>query len=186
MSITEYCKAYFGAGMPEDNYPKCEFSVEDLEANRSGILAFLNTPSNSFSCKNDLRVFENEVKKIASMPQPSNVENKTTSNNTDNSGNQNTQDAKNESMYYSVLYHTWLTEADIEMGEKPENTDQNENQNTEAANAYKVYMDCYKDIILAKMTASEFIYSELSQIVRAHYKSYGGGVKKPENQSATS
>lgn len=181
MSITEYCKAYFGAGMPEDGYSKCEFGVEDLEANRSGILAFLNTPSNSFSCKNDLRALENEAKKIASAPQPSSTENKTTSNNTDNSGNQNTQDAKNESMYYSVLYHTWLTEAEIEMGEKPENADQNDNQNTELANAYKVYMDCYKDIILAKMTASEFIYSELSQIVRAHYKSYGGGVKKSEN-----
>lgn len=185
MSIVEYCKAYFGGSMPEENYAKCEFSTEDLEANRSGILTYLNSPTSSFSCKNDLKALENESRKIAAAVPQQNAQNNNASGNADTSNNQNSQNAKNESMYYSVLYHTWLTEADIEMGEKPENAEQNDSANAETANAYKVYMDCYKDIILAKMTASEFIYSELAQIVKAHYQSYGGKPKNSTTQQST-
>lgn len=183
MNVTEYCKLYYGASLPEDKYPKCEFKTQEIEVNKENIVKFLSTPNNAFSCKSDLDALENESKKIARS------ENIQQSQNTQATNNQTQQQTaqtttqqtntnpiaskpKNEG-YYSELYHTWFTEAEIEMADKPTEAEQyNQQQNTERAAAYKIYMDTYKDIILSKMTAAEFIYSELTQLINAHIKYY--------------
>lgn len=175
MTVVEYCKLYYGASLPEDKYPKCEFATQDIEVNKTNIIKFLNTPNNAFSCKNDLDALENESKKIArtdaiqNQQQPAqNTEQQST--NTTAAPAQQT--SKNEA-YYSELYQAWFTEAEIEMAEKDSAESEQNNQDVaDRATAYKIYMDTYKDIILSKMTAAEFIYSELSQIVNAHINYY--------------
>ena len=183
MSIVDFCKAYYGAGMPEDKFPKCEFTPKDMEANKNNIIRFLQT-ENIFSAKSDLQTLENESKKVyAKINQAVSSSNQKP---VDNSQKQPTgDDAKNES-YYSELYGTWFTEAEIEMGKDSEG---NENEsggnsgNTEEATAFRVYMETYKDVILAKMTASEFIVSELMQVMRAHvYSHMTAAQKKAEEE----
>ena len=177
MTVVEYAKLFYGASIPEDKYPKCEFSAEDLEVNKNNIIKFLNQPSNAFSCKNDLDALENESRKIARVfaQQPAQAAPKE---------GQPAETPKQESMYYSELYQKWFTEAEIEMAEKPAGEQSADGQvqqssaNNEQAKAYKVYMDCYKDIILAKMTAAEFIFNEFTQIINAHINYY-----KPKAQS---
>lgn len=182
ISIADYCKAYYGAGMSEDKFPKCEFTPKDVEANKNNIVRFLQT-ENIFSAKSDLQTLENESKKVyAKMNQAvSSSDQKPT----DNGQRATDGEAKNES-YYSELYDTWFTEAEIEMGKDSEG---NENEsggtsaNTEEATAFRVYMETYKDVILAKMTASEFIVSELMQVMRAHvYSHMTAAQKKAEEE----
>lgn len=171
MSIADYCKAYYGASMPEDKYPKCEFSTSDVEANKNNIVRFLQT-ENIFSAKNDLQTLENESKKVYSNTQtntPATSNDQKAENNT--AEQKSTEKPTNES-YYSELYGMWFTEAEIEMGEKPEGQQQNNSTNSEEATAFRIYMETYKDVILAKMTASEFIVSELMQIMMAHIYSH--------------
>lgn len=171
MSIADYCKAYYGASMPEDKYPKCQFSGKDIEANKNNIVRFLQT-ENIFSAKSDLQTLENESKKVYSKIQTSTP---AASNDQKPEGNVDQKPAEsstNES-YYSELYGMWFTEAEIEMGEKPEGQQQsNSSANSEEATAFRIYMEVYKDVILAKMTASEFIVSELMQIMMAHINSH--------------
>ena len=92
-------------------------------------------------------------------------------------------------MYYSELYQRWFTEAEIEMMDKPEGENQQQNnqssESAENAKAYKVYMDCYKDIILSKMTAAEFVFNELTAIVNAHVNYYKPKVQPKANESNT-
>ena len=182
MPIADYCKAYYGASMPEDKYPKCEFSTADVEANKNNIVRFLQT-ENIFSAKSDLQTLENESKKVYSkMQNTQNTDQKPADNVNDQKPVET--ESKNES-YYSELYRTWFTEAEIEMGDKPEGNDDSSNgssANTEEATAFRVYMDTYKDVILAKMTASEFIVSELMQIMIAHIYSHMSSSQKKAEQ----
>ena len=181
VSIADYCKAYYGASMPEDKYPKCEFATADVEANKNNIVRFLQT-ENIFSAKSDLQTLENESKKVYSKMQTTQSGDQGAANNSQKPAE---GEAKNES-YYSELYRSWFTEAEIEMGEKPEgaNGDNNSTANTEEATAFRVYMETYKDVILAKMTASEFIVSELMQIMLAHIYSYMSPNQKKAEQDA--
>lgn len=188
-SITDYCKVYYGASMPDENgkYPKCEFSTQDIEVNKNNIVKFLNQPSNAFSCKSDLDSLENESRKIAKSQPAQNNNSQATSAKQPEGNNTNTG-SKNESMYYSELYNTWFTEADIEMGNQSENKDGNSNSNNSSstndeANAFKNYMECYKDIILAKMTAAEFIFAEMAQIINAHINSYTSSSNQNNTQN---
>ena len=179
MSVVEYCKLYYGASLPEDKYPKCEFTTQDLEINKANIIKFLSTPNNAFSCKSDLDVLESESKKIARADVVQNRQQNTqtaTQNAEQKPAATNTNTAKNEA-YFSELYQTWFTEAEIEIGEKPAEAEQNNQEIADRATAYKIYMDTYKDIILSKMTAAEFIYSELTQIINAHAAYYAPKAK---------
>ena len=190
MPITEYCKAYYGAAMPEDKYPVCEFAAKDIEPNKNEIVTFLNNTNTVFSCKNDLTKLEAEAKKFSSSyttkPQEAQQQNTNTQNNAEANKPQQAQ-PKQESMYYSELYNRYFTEAEIEMGEtnNGENTTVVNKSNSEEENAYRVYLDCYKDIILSKMTAAEFVYSELSQIINAHCTSYMTPEQKKAEADAT-
>lgn len=176
MSITDYCKAYYGASMPEDKYPKCKYTANELEANKKNIINFLQS-TNFYSAKNDLMALENEAKK-ATAKLPNATENKSQeSKPAANNDQQKTEDngAKKESMYYSDFYGTYLTEIELNMGENQDNAGQDGGNNgvnnvSEQATALRVYMDCYKDVILAKMTASEFVTSELMQVIKAHIR----------------
>lgn len=184
MSIVDYCKVYFGASMPEDKYPKCDLPTAEVEANKSNIVRFLQS-SDIFAAKYDMQAFENECRKINSSIQRSSQNTQQQNDNSPDNAQDSTNDNKatNES-YYSVLYNAWITEADITMGERPETEQQNgsNNSNNEEANAFRIYMECYKDVILAKMTASEFIVSELMQIMKAHIKYYGGNIDMTKNK----
>lgn len=179
MSIADYCRAYYGASMSEEKYPKCAFTGKDIEANKSNIVRFLQT-ENIFSAKSDLQTLENESKKVYSKMQTNTP---AASNDQKPEGNAEQKPAEgstNES-YYSELYGMWFTEAEIEMGEKPEGQQQsNSSANSEEATAFRIYMEVYKDVILAKMTASEFIVSELMQIMMAHINSH----MSPEQKKA--
>lgn len=184
MSIADFCKAYYGASMPEDKYPKCEFSTADIEANKNNIVRFLQTET-IFTAKSDLQTLENESKKVYSKMQQSNPNDQKPVDNASNDQKPAGNDAKNES-YYSELYGTWFTEAEIEMGNNPEGNGESSNNsaaNTEEATAFRVYMETYKDVILAKMTASEFIVSELMQIMLAHIYSYMSPDQKKAEQN---
>lgn len=191
MSITEFCKAYYGASMPEDKYPVCKFTTGDLEANKKNITDFLQN-TNYFSAKNDLTALENEGKK-ASAKLASNAEAKAPAENKPAEGGeqQNNTEGKQESMYFSNLYNRYFNEIELNMGETPENQNGAENganENSAEGTALRVYMECYKDVILAKMTASEFISSELMQLIKAHVRKYNGpgekAPKQPKQQHA--
>lgn len=171
MSVIEYCKLYYGASLPENKYTKCEFNTQELEINKANIIKFLSTPNNAFSCKSDLDALEGESKKIARTDSIQNQQQTATQNAEQNPESAPTNTAKNEA-YFSELYQTWFTEAEIEMGEKPVESEQNNQEIADRATAYKIYMDTYKDIILSKMTAAEFIYSEMTQIINAHAAYY--------------
>lgn len=111
--------------------------------------------------------------------------NAASNNNNSNAANNNTTVQHNS--YYSNLYGAFFTEADINKGQTNNNQQNNSTTNTgnntaadngaankasKESDAFKVYMECYKDVILAKLTASEFINSELTQIMIAHAESH--------------
>lgn len=194
ISITDYCKAYYGASVSKEGVQACEFTGQEIEVNKQNIVKFLNRPSILDSVNRDFEKLERESSKVPTTQQQSstpsnnnnnNNQNQSSNNNSNNqSANNNDNGAKHES-YYSELYGTWITEADIEMG-KDQNDQQNTNNNaTNNANgeegkkdndspsaAFKVYVDAYKDVLMSKLTASEFIINELSQVMKAHAQSY--------------
>ena len=176
MSITDYCKAYYGASMPEDKYSPCKFTGKEIEANKQNIVKFLNQ-SNTFlaSIRTDIGKLESEAKKVSantSNPQQQSQQND------DKKDDQPKEEAKNESMYYSELYKTWFTEADINMDNTSNNSENGGDDNKDGedglseSSAFKNYVDCYKDVLLSKLTASEFIVNELMQVIRKHAESY--------------
>ena len=180
MEVATYCKIYFGAAMPEDKYPGCEYTGADMEANKNNIVRFLTEKNISFSAKDDLANLERESKKMSSIaavstPQQSSDSSSSTASSTSSSTSSTETKPKSESAYYSELYGRWLTEADIEMGEVKEGSKEGGTKpNNDIYNAYRVYMECYKDVILAKITGTEFVFSELKQLISTHVASHGG------------
>ena len=186
MDIATYCKIYFGASIPEDKYPKCEYTGAEMEQNKKNIIRFLTEKNISFSAKKDLDNLEHESKRmnasVSTNTPTSNGEAKsdtsasTTSTTSSASGSSSASTAtpKDESMYYSELYERWITEADIDAGVAKEGEKPASTPNNDIYNAYRVYMEAYKDVILAKMTGCEFIVSELKQFISVHSVNNGG------------
>ena len=89
-----------------------------------------------------------------------------------NNNENNKTTGKNES-YYSILFGKYITEADIVKGDVA-NNDGNHNNNVAVNDiaSFRNYMNCYKDIFASKLTAAEFITSEVGQIIRAHASTY--------------
>ena len=184
MPITEYCKAYYGASMPE--MQPCVFTKKDIEDNKNEIMNFLNNTRTVFSCKNDLSRLEAESKKFINAPSATQQPAADNKEQPQQPANNATNAPKHESMYYSELYHKYFTEAEIEMGKTDQNDQaQDNNSNSEEGAAYRVYLECYKDIILSKMTAAEFVYSELTQILKAHCRSYMNEDQKKAEDAAS-
>ena len=208
MTIVDYCKAYYGGRLDPNKYPRCEFNTKELEDNRENIIKYLKDPSILNKIKGMERKLDAESKKVTNSianpvnNQPTNTN--TNNNNSNNSSNNQTPATGNaasnnnggknnnttvqHNSYYSNLYDTFFTEADIDKGQTANNNQQNNattntgnntaadngaaNQASKESAAFKVYMECYKDVILAKLTASEFINSELTQIMVAHAESH--------------
>lgn len=159
-NIVNYCKAYFGAGMNEkDGYPACKFNTRELEVNKNNIVNFV-LKSNDFlkNINSDIDKLNNEAKKSVNL------------NNQQNNQNATNQTNNTNESYYSILYGGFITEADIEVQKTPDND--KENNNTKNDYGYKIYIDCYKDVLMSKLTAAEFVITELFQIINAHARSY--------------
>lgn len=179
MGITEYCKAYFGASMPEDKFKPCEFTGKDIESNKQNITKYL-TESERFlaSIRSDLRKLEMEAKKNANSPASAATdtkqgnENKTLPSGGDNGSNSTTTES-----YFSCLYGTWFNEVEVDTGANNNGSGENAgnvNGNLDRSQAFKNYVACYKDVILSKLTAAEFITSELMQLIKKHVEMNGG------------
>ena len=186
MEVATYCKIYFGASMPQDKYPMCEFTASEMDSNKGNIVRYLTEKNMAFSAKTDLAKLEAESKKInvsaaAKAATKASSNNKDTNNSTSNAAATpaSDNDSKNESMYYSELYQRWITEADIDMGNVAQNAGDTDSANVdnEIFKAFRVYMDTYKDVIFAKMTGAEFVFSELKQLIVMH--AVKNGAPKP-------
>lgn len=193
MSVSEYCKAYYGASMPKDKYPPCNYTEADFKdkSNLSIIVDFLSNPNAKIAAiRKDVTNLESEVKKVAadsanpSAPNADNTVSQNTSTTTSTSQTSTTNNsgdtgAKQESMYYSELYQKWFTEAEIQTdGGTTQNSGTGDNGGDQkkgsgdSKNAFKVYLSAYRSMLLAKLTGAAFIRSELMQVVKAHVKSY--------------
>lgn len=179
MEVATYCKIYFGASMPQDKYPMCEFTASEMDSNKGNIVRYLTEKNMAFSAKTDLAKLEAESKKI-NVSAAAKATTKASDNSTSNTAAPaSDNDSKNESMYYSELYQRWITEADIDMGNVAQNTGDTSSANAdnEIFKAFRVYMDTYKDVIFAKMTGAEFVFSELKQLIVMH--AVKNGAPKP-------
>lgn len=187
MSITDYCKSYFGASMDESKYKACEFSKTELETNKQNIVTFLNKPNILSAINADLSKIESEAKKVSNIKP---AENKETTSGEPKKIEGGKEETKQES-YFSVLYNQFITEADIDMAKdapaEGEGTTSNNaaSANNEQSAAIKNYVECYKDVLLSKLTAAEFIISECMQIMIAHAKSHmSADQQKAEDQAS--
>lgn len=169
-SITDFCKVYYGASMPEEKYKKCEFTQAELNANKPNMIRFLqNTDAFLRGIKSDFDKLNNESSRYLknSASNRENIKPETNNNQQNNVENKPAPSGKNES-YYSILFNRYITEAEIEKGKLDNDDGHNNNVAVNNANTFKMYIDCYRDIFASKLTAAEFITSELSQIIRAH------------------
>ena len=185
ITISDYCKAYYGASMPIDQYPPVKYNTQELNGAKDNIMKFMDAPHAFFSkIKQELSELEKEAKKAGAEAVRPNINVNNTAQTGNNAGQQNANqgggdnnaasgDAKQESMFYSVLYDRWFNEMDIAKGPEAADGDAKSGEGeAKKQNNSKVYIDCLKDILLAKLTAARFIYSECNQLIRAHAKSY--------------
>lgn len=185
ITISDYCKAYYGASMPADQYPPVKYNTQELNGAKDNIIKFMDAPHAFFSkIKQELSELEKEAKKAGAEAVRPNINVNNTAQTGNNAGQQNANqgggdnnaasgDAKQESMFYSVLYDRWFNEMDIANGPEAGDGDTKGGEGeAKKQNNSKVYIECLKDILLAKLTAARFIYSECNQLIRAHAKSY--------------
>ncbi len=189
MSVEELCKAYFGASFPEDKLPKVSMSASDIQGkiNSKDITKFLEAPNALMAnIRSELTSLKSQAQRVASEKEMNN----SGTNNTDTSkGDQpptNTEsDSVNnankdfaESMYYSELYQRWFTEADIQRdpNDKNQNNDNNNTGNKQngsnSKDGFKIYLDAYRAVLLAKLTGAGFVRSELMAIIKEHVREY--------------
>ena len=170
MEIAEYCKRYFGGPISEssDGFTLCEYTGKELDGLKDKITNFIhNFNKITASINNDLNSLKIESKKLGVKDI-----NTTTSTANSTTTSQNVE-PQNNSVYYSILYDRALNEADIVKADTEEKADANVSNNNldndnKAVNGANEYFNCYKDVIAAKLTAIEFIHSELMQIIRNH------------------
>lgn len=167
LTIAAYAKSYYGASMPDDKYKVCVYTGIELEQNKANIAKFISNPIAYLSS------IKQDIKKLGDVTKRIYRQNKRFVNTVEK------QQTTTQESYYSELYDCVITEAEIKMG-KTTFSEKRNDKITEKANYHKVYLDCYKDIILAKITAIEFIINEFSQIIKAHAISNGSKQNKPE------
>ena len=188
MNITDYCKAYFGAPLSEDKYPKCEYTGADFEALKKDMIGFVNKATNIKNRINsDINRLESESKKFTNTtttdPQPdASADNKQTE--VKPIPNNKPVSSQNAS-YFSTMYNSWINEADIEAGTQNNANGESNTSNTEISTLYKNYIECYKDVLFSQITAISFIYSEFSAIINAHLASYGIKPAKSQDNANT-
>lgn len=160
MSITEYCKLYYGASMTGEKYKPCEFTGAEFEANKDKIIKFVTDSRDIINnIREQLKVLKDNATKFM------NTQNKPNSNNKEK---KEETESKHET-YYSLLYNDYITEAKIDAGEAPK-SDEMHSDNTSISDsaAFNIYYRCYKDVLMSELTAAEFITSEFMQAIKAH------------------
>ena len=86
-------------------------------------------------------------------------------------------------MYYSELYGTWFTEAEINVDETKAKEGEDGEKKSNSSDPFKAYMECYRDVFTSKLTAAQFIIGELTQVVSRHISMNGGKVPKAKEKS---
>lgn len=170
MSIADFCKAYYGASMPDDKYPGCEITGKEFEANKQNIVNFLKNPNFIASIKRDMSKIEAESKKSASTVASGAADSDTQDTGSSDAGSE-TRPAATQESYISALYGgAILTEIDIDTSKEADKDQNNGNGNSSAneSSGIKTYINAYKDVMMSKITASEFIISEMMQVMRNH------------------
>lgn len=192
MSVAEWCKAYYGASIPEDKAPKVDIAATDLQANIADIIDFLQAP-NAFmaNIRAELTTLKSQANKAASEAKaeqpvgdatPAQIPEKTG----DNTGG---EQATTESMYYSELYQRWFTEADFqspasEGGSEAGGEGKPSDAKSDSKGGFKTYISAYRSVLLAKLTGAQFVRSELMALMKAHVKVYNPKAGKEEKQAA--
>ena len=67
-----------------------------------------------------------------------------------------------------ILFNTILTEIDIDAGKTEGQSGDGDNGAANESSGIKTYVNAYKDVMMSKITASEFIISEMMAIMRQH------------------
>jgi hypothetical protein len=169
MEISEYCKLYFGAPMSDsaEGFTLCEYTGTELNGAKDKITGFIHNFNRiTASINNDLNSLKVESKKLGVK---TNTPNATTQQQTSTTTSSTVEPQNNSACYYSILYDRYINEADIVKVETDSNRNDNTNDDDKSvANGPNEYFNCYKDVIAAKLTAIEFIHSELMQIIRNH------------------
>lgn len=169
MEISEYCKLYFGAPMSDsaEGFTLCEYTGTELNGAKDKITGFIHNFNRiTASINNDLNSLKVESKKLGVK---TNTPNTATQQQTSTTASSTVEPQNNSACYYSILYDRYINEADIVKYETESNRNDNTNDdNKSATNGPNEYFNCYKDVIAAKLTAIEFIHSELMQIIRNH------------------
>lgn len=182
-TITDYCKSYFGASIPEAS---CKFTGAELDAMKNNIIEFITESKSVISnIKAQINSLEAESKKVTSkLARTQNTKETIDKTENKNSDNEKDTSAKSESMYYSSLYDRYLTEIEITSG-KPLNNENNQNENlsNNESSAFRVYYNVYKDVLMSRLTAAEFIISELMKIIHHHVEYYSKKNNKKNRDS---
>ena len=198
ISPTEFCKAYYGASMPEDKYPKVTIGNKELEGARANIMTFLQNPNTQLAkIREDVRKLEQEAKKASTKVGEKPSENPKDKVNTgtdkaDESDNKNQtaqiqapennaggEQNTNESMYYSELYQRWFAEAEVNNGKTATETAKKSEKD-----GFKSYINAYKNVLLAKLTGAAFVRTELMQIITYHAQVNGAPKRAIKSKNA--
>ena len=175
ISISEYCKGYFGGKMPKDKYPEITIPADKVNGSKDEMIRFINNAKAiQATVKAELSKLEADARQVlgSTMGQAA------------ASAQADNADTKQESMYYSYLYDRWFTEAEFEGGSEEKNNEGNagtasgnaeskDNGEKDKAAAFKNYMNACKAVMLAKATATEFITNEFMWIIKQHVSKNG-------------
>lgn len=163
-SITDYCKAYFGAPIKD---AKFEFKAQEFDVNKENIIKFLTNHNWIAQINKDaLNKLEIACKQYAQ-------ENKNNQLSYDNRATQPKEEQSENEFYYSELFGRYIHEIDVAMPEKSDdenhqNTENNKNATSEKDAAFKKFVDVYRKVLTSKITAIEFISSEFMSLMVKH------------------
>ena len=192
MSVSELCKAYFGASMPEDKVAKVDIPVTDLQANIKNITSFLEAPNALMAnIRAELTTLKSQANKAATEANAAQKTEEVSAENKPAEGLPNKssseEQTKQESMYYSELYQRWFTEADFQAPESEggsENGSSEGNSKSDSKSSFKSYLQAYRSVLTAKLTGAGFVRSELMSLMKAHVKVYNPKSGKDEKKEA--
>lgn len=191
MSVAEYCKAYYGASIPEDKAAKVDISAADLQANIADIINFLEAPNALMAnIRAELTTLKSQANKAVSAAKDdqTNSADKPTEGLPEKTSASETSEAKQESMYYSELYQRWFTEADFQAPASEGGNEASGNteggSKSDSKSGFKTYIQAYRSVLLAKLTGAQFVRSELMALMKAHVKVYNPKAGKDEKKEA--
>ena len=191
MTVAEYCKAYYGASIPEDKAAKVDISAADLQANIADIISFLEAPNALMAnIRAELTTLKSQANRAASdaKADQTNSVDKPTEGVPEKTSASETSETKQESMYYSELYQRWFTEADFQAPASEGGSETSGNaeggSKSDSKSGFKTYIQAYRSVLLAKLTGAQFVRSELMALMKAHVKVYNPKAGKDEKKEA--